>query len=199
MQSLVPMSARRILDVGCAEGLFGAALATRPSAPEEVWGCDVRDDLGCESGGAYHRLLRGTFPDDVELPCGYFDCVVFNDVLEHMVDPWMAVRRTAGLLRPNGRVVASIPNIRHAGVSVKLLLHGRWEYSDWGILDRTHLRFFTRASIISMFSGGGFTVETIVPINIGREGKLMTGLRLAGRLTTDLRAAQYAVVARPTS
>ena len=90
--------------------------------------------------------------------------VCFNDVLEHVVDPWQLLRDTHGFLTPTGQILAAIPSIQYAPVMWKLV-HGRWDYGDTGTLDRTHLRFFTRATMIEMFQGAGFQVNLCVGAN----------------------------------
>ena len=150
----MPEGARRILDVGCGEGAFGALLKRRR-------GCEVH---GVErfppAAAAARRVLDSVTEGDAEsarLPFddGSFDCLVYADVLEHLVDPWRALRDHVRLLRPGGRVVASVPNVRHLGVVLRLLLLGRIDYADEGILDRTHLRFFTRRSLLALLEGAG--------------------------------------------
>jgi hypothetical protein len=144
----------------------------------------------------YERRITGSFPDD--LPATEpFDCIVFNDVLEHMIDPWSVLATTRSLLSARGVVVASIPNIRHVSVLLPLLVRGRWSYMEWGVLDRTHLRFFTRRSMISMFEGAGYRVTHIEPHWISGE---RFGWRrwLRGPLD-EFAAHQYALTAVPVS
>src|SRR5438067_790332 len=101
----VPRSARRILDVGCARGAFGRALGAR-----EVYGVEPNPEAADVAAASYREVYRGPFPEAV--PAGTtFDCIVFNDVLEHFVDPYAAVRATNQFLAPGGCVVASIPNM----------------------------------------------------------------------------------------
>lgn len=99
---------------------------------------------------------------DVDLPYGrgYFDCIILADVLEHLEDPLSTLRRLRGYLSPKGIVVASIPNVRYYGV-INMLVEGRWKYEDSGILDRTHLRFFTRKEMESLFRDAGFEITGI--------------------------------------
>src|SRR5438477_1121116 len=159
MAALVPTGARRVLDVGCGRGAFGAAL-------REKRGCEV---VGIELDGAAADIARCRLDavhsadmmaiDDASL--GRFDCVVFNDVLEHLIDPWRAVARAHDLLRPDGCVVASIPNIRHYRELKALIWDGLWRYEHAGVLDRTHLRFFTRATAIELFESVGFEVQHV--------------------------------------
>lgn len=89
------------------------------------------------------------------------DLILCLDVLEHLVNPWQVLRQLAALLPPGGTLIASIPNIRHYKVSLPLVLEGRWEYQDSGIMDSTHLRFFTRASAQALFAQAGLVVADL--------------------------------------
>jgi 2-polyprenyl-3-methyl-5-hydroxy-6-metoxy-1,4-benzoquinol methylase len=105
-------------------------------------------------------VIVGSFdsPADRDLISGSFDFVVLGDVLEHLADPWEALRLVRGLLSPGGVAVVSVPNV--AAWPVRLgLLAGSFEYRDFGILDRTHLRFFTRATARELVESAGFAVE----------------------------------------
>ena len=97
-----------------------------------------------------------------------YDVIVFNDVLEHMVDPSAALRASRDLLAPNGSVIASIPNFRNWRTLNTILREGTFAYEDSGVLDRTHLRFFCKRDIIELFIDSGFDVEHIggiAPLN----------------------------------
>jgi len=105
------------------------------------------------------KVLVGDIADLMdELPANYFDIVVCNDVLEHMVDPFTVLARIKSKLKRRGMVVSSIPNIRYYHTFRELALHKTWEYEESGILDRTHLRFFTVKSIRNMYERLGFEV-----------------------------------------
>lgn len=186
---LVP-AARRVLEVGCNRGAFGAALEERGI---EVWGIEPDPEAARVAVDRLSKVLVGCFPDGG--PEGAtFDGVVFNDVLEHMPDPHRAVQAARGLLAPGGWIVASIPNVRHLRVVSELLLRGRWDYADSGILDHTHLRFFTRATIRELFEQTGLGIDILEPINL-TSGKRRV-LRFLGDTGRDLIAEQFAVVAR---
>lgn len=126
-----------------------------------------------------------------------FDLVIVADVLEHMTDPWRVVRQARELLSNEGFIVASIPNVRHISIIAGLFLKGRWDYADAGILDRTHLRFFTRTSIRDMFQDSGFTIEQWTTSTVGTNPKHRVAAQLAGlfllnpSLGDDLVAMQY--------
>src|SRR5262249_12512675 len=111
------------------------------------------------------HVINDQFGRNCELNGKRFDCIVFNDVLEHMIDPYSALVYAKESLVPNGRVVASIPNVRYFDNVWSLLIDGSWEYCDAGILDRTHLRFFTKKSIESMFVDLGYDIEVLKGIN----------------------------------
>jgi 2-polyprenyl-3-methyl-5-hydroxy-6-metoxy-1,4-benzoquinol methylase len=193
MLQFIPRRAKSILDVGCANGAFGTAI--RGSHPvAEIIGIDPTP--GTTPLASYDQVHLGSFPEDLGFDRTY-DVICFNDVLEHMVDPWQALRRTHRLLAPEtGRVVASLPNLRSIDVIWQLAVHGDFRYEDYGILDRTHLRFFTRRTMVEMFVDCGFEVESIVPINLPMSGK-RGFLRRAGMGRLDeLVALQYAIKAR---
>lgn len=192
----VPASARRILDVGCGSGVFGALLKDRLQA--EVWGVEYH----AESAGQARQVLDKVVCAGIEqalpdLPAAYFDCVVFNDCLEHLVDPFSVLRELPRCLSRDGVVVASIPNIRHWPEFVDLIVRGQWQYANQGVLDRTHLRFFTKKSIAATFSDCGYTVSRLEGINpyYSRAQKLANWLTLGA--LADTRYLQFAVVAQP--
>ena len=124
-----------------------------------------------------------------------FDHVFFIDVLEHLENPWEILSVVKNNLEKNGKVVASIPNLRYYPVILSLLRYNDFKYVQSGVMDKTHLRFFTRKSIIRMFEESGFTVLKITPIN-GVKYKVLRFLNilLLGRLW-DMKYPQFAVVA----
>lgn len=193
MVELVPADCRRLLDVGCGTGEFARAVKDRHPRCQ-VWGIDTAEAVVERATENVDTFLLGAFPEDVPTALD-FDCVVFNDSLEHFVDPWAALRACHRLLAPDGRVIASIPNVQHHSI-VWSLIRGYWTYRDSGILDRTHLRFFTRKSLDGLFGPSGFDMEYVSPINhfyAGRWGRI---LRLTRR-RSSLTAMQHAVIARP--
>lgn len=164
MLAFVPPAARSVLDVGCGPGGFGQSLR-QDDPTRELWAVEVDEEVAAGAARFYDRLVVGTFPDALAGAGKTFDCVVFNDVLEHTVDPWAVLRATVALLAPGGVVVASIPNVRNVSVVADLVVRGNWTYRDIGILDRTHLRFFTSRSIRALFADSGFAVEEMSGIN----------------------------------
>lgn len=197
----IPSGTARLLDVGCWQGGFGRELKRR--RPDVVV-VGIEADAGAAAVAATRldHVVAGRFPDDIGPDEGPFDCIVFNDVLEHIVDPWEALRQTRPLLSGAGTVVAVIPNIRHVRAVVPLVVRGRWDYADTGLLDRTHLRFFTRATMIELFETTGYTVESITAQDVSDVGLRGVAMRLLfapfGRAHSEgLRARHYVVVATP--
>jgi 2-polyprenyl-3-methyl-5-hydroxy-6-metoxy-1,4-benzoquinol methylase len=146
----------RVLDVGCAAGAMGALMRTQGAA--EVVGLE-RDARASQV--ARRRLTRVHRVDLDALPAlpypdGHFDVLTCADVLEHLVDPGPLLRQLRRYLKDDGRLVVSIPNVRHESVLLPLLVDGRFTYQDAGVLDRTHLRFFTLSEFQSFLRAHGF-------------------------------------------
>jgi SAM-dependent methyltransferase len=155
----IPRSARTILDVGCGAGRLGEAIKARQEA--EVTGVELAETPAKAASGRLDRVLVGDV-EEMGLPfaTGSFDAIVCGDVLEHLCDPGDFLQRARDWLSANGRLIASIPNVRHHTV-VRSLLDGNWTYESAGLLDRTHLRFFTRGMIEAIFQEAGFRVAQI--------------------------------------
>lgn len=156
LEELVPRDARSVLDVGCGSGSLGAALKRR----------GVDRVVGIESDPDAARLARDRLDEVLELdlerdalplPDGLFDCIVYGDVIEHLVDPWRIVREQRRLVAPGGRIVVSTPNVAHWPI-VLALLRGRWTYTRAGPMDVTHLRWFTRSSLEALLAQAGYRV-----------------------------------------
>jgi 2-polyprenyl-3-methyl-5-hydroxy-6-metoxy-1,4-benzoquinol methylase len=198
MEPFVPAAAVAVLDVGCGAGAFAATLrAARGGRTLEIWGVELSAEAAERAGTVCDQVLVGDAVARLrDLPAARFDCVVMNDVLEHLADPVLLLREARRVLRPGGALVASLPNVRYFFNVVGLVVHGRWDYVDEGILDRTHLRFFTRSSLAGLFRDAGFTLERVKGIN--PTGSLK--FRLVNVLTfgrwADMRWLQFACVAR---
>lgn len=164
MLCFVPSGATTVLDIGCGAGEFGRLIKTRIGA--QVWGIELVKEVADEAALKLDRVLAGNIETgELELPDGYFDCVICNDVLEHLVDPWQVLGMLRSKLRANGVVIASIPNMRYFQVLKDLLVRKRWEYRDNGILDRTHLRFFTVNGVRELFETSGYKIGTLEGID----------------------------------
>ncbi len=191
----------RILDVGCGARNFGAFLKQNGFASEVV-GIEMDRNAANEAlsnlDNVYCVDLNQTRVgqllslDSIKL----FDYIVCADVLEHLIDPWQTLSDLSAYLSPQGRVVVSIPNARHWTLWLPLVLKGRWNYQNAGIIDRTHLRFFTRATIYDLFSGAGLAVVKTHPL-IGGKWRLVD--RYSLHLLRDIVAVQWVFVGVPKS
>jgi SAM-dependent methyltransferase len=121
-------------------------------------------EIGAGSGATMKWLLGDV--ETVELPSDKFDLILALDVLEHLVDPWLVVRRLHSFMKPGGVLIASIPNVGHYSASVRLFLLGKWNYAGEGLLDRTHLRFFTRQSAIDLLTCSGLVEDKVECVRI---------------------------------
>ena len=171
----------RVLDVGAGEGAFAEELHRR--------GCKVValevDPARAEAARSRGLEVAVKNLENADLAdLGTFDVIVCADVLEHLTDPAGALQKLKGILAPGGRILASIPNVAHYGVRLRLLA-GRFEYTETGILDRTHLRFFTRKTARRLFEEAGFRVThesiTIAPPTSGMPGLVARWERLVER------------------
>jgi 2-polyprenyl-3-methyl-5-hydroxy-6-metoxy-1,4-benzoquinol methylase len=169
---LLPDRVGRVLEIGCGRG---ETLAWIKSTKGAAFSCGV--ELFAESANhaaqKLDRVLTGNF-EAMELPSDMkeFDVILCLDVLEHFVDPWKAIQRLDALLRPGGVLIASIPNVRYFRVALALLLQGRWDYQDSGILDRTHLRFFTRRTALELLQSSGLRLEAIFSTGLEKGRKI---------------------------
>lgn len=192
---MVPTACRRILDVGCGFGGLGRALKERGFT--ELFGVEINPESSKRLEGIYEQYWIGDvealkLPSDLE----GFDCIIFADILEHLNDPWSTLRSYLEHLKPDGAVIVSIPNVRNVGLLYRLIFQGKWEYEDFGLLDRTHLRFFTRASIEEMLQGAGLKVERweVNRDNYSGMRKLVSGA--AKLISQDMDVCQYLVLGR---
>jgi 2-polyprenyl-3-methyl-5-hydroxy-6-metoxy-1,4-benzoquinol methylase len=201
MLEFVPPNATTILDVGCADGTFGSLLKEQRDV--EVWGIEPNQSAANSAALKLDRVICNAFDRSLTLPAGKFDCIIFNDVLEHLVDPQDALLHCKELLKYPGAIVASIPNVRYFDNIWNLLIYKNWEYTDCGILDRTHLWFFTERSIRSAFEKVGYKIELIKgvnPLQVLHPGQVRR-FRIINWLLLnkieDMNYLQFAVVARP--
>ena len=198
MLPFVPADASVILDVGCGEGWFAREL--RLSRGANVWGIEPVAEVAEKARANLDKVFCGT-ADSVlpKLPRNHFDCVVFNDVLEHLVDPWAVLHAAKAVVAPQGTVVASIPNIRYFRSLYNFVVRKQWHYEDDGIMDRTHLRFFTRNSIEELFTSSGYRIRIVQGINPTPSWRVAFLNRLSLGFFADTTYMQFACVAEPAS
>lgn len=149
-----------VLDVGCADGAVARALRERGC---RVSGVDIDEAEAASARDVLDELVimdlnQSKLSDHFKSES--FDVVVFADVLEHVLDPEAVLRDSLSLLREGGRVVVSIPNVAHGAVRLALL-QGRWTYTPTGLLDATHIKFFTQETLVELFERAGMVVDVL--------------------------------------
>ena len=207
LAALVPEDARRIVDFGCGRGALGAYLKHRHGA--EVLGVELFPEAAAVAAERLDDVVQSDLDALEELPVdeGSLDVAIFGDVLEHLRDPHRLLRVARRYLKSDGRIVCSIPNVKHFTVVVPLLVADRFEYTDAGLLDRTHVHLFTLEEIDLMLKDTGFEAVSLSATSVGALPEQYRALaELAGRLGADpretaarLEAYQYLVVATPTA
>lgn len=150
---LLPQQCGRVLEIGCGSGATLGWLRRDQRASFTV-GVEI-SEAAAQNAIVHADEVYCLDFERVELPSRNtkFDVILCLDVLEHMVNPWLMVDRLVTQhLMPGGTLIVSLPNVRHYSVVLPLLFRGRWDYQDAGLLDRTHLRFFTRDTAICLLS-----------------------------------------------
>jgi O-antigen biosynthesis protein len=159
----VRSSGLNILEVGCSSGYFGASLI---ELGHHVTGVEMDEVSSRLAASRLHEVHCCTVQDFfVAHPDRIYDVIVFGDVIEHLADPAQVLIEAGRHLHPQGRLICSIPNVAHAVVR-GMLLDGGWNYSKLGILDETHLRFFTKSTILQLFEKSGFETERLQSVRV---------------------------------
>jgi methionine biosynthesis protein MetW len=154
----VPATARRVLDLGCAAGGLAALLKQR--GPVEVVGVERDEAYAAAAAERCDRVVHADVETLDPTDLGRFDCLVAADVLEHLVDPWTALRTYAQLLEPRGTAVVSLPNVAHWS-TYAALARGTWPRTPEGIHDATHLRWFTLRDARELLAEAGLNVSAV--------------------------------------
>lgn len=196
MLKFIPRNAMSILEVGCGEGSF-----LRPLMAEnrEIWGVEINAEVAEKAKEVCDFVLTGSFEEVFEqLPVKHFDCIIFNDVLEHMYAPWEVLSQVKSLLSDEGVIVSSIPNFRYiSNLILEIVWKGEFRYKpEGGILDDTHIRFFTSKSIVRMYNEQGFEIVMHEGIKPCKSWKEKLFIFLSFGILKDARFKQFATVAK---
>lgn len=162
--ALIPIESKKIIEIGCSSGAL--AREFKLISPSSDW-------VGIETDKSYLELSKRYCDKslllNIEQASENFwkefsdrDCWVFGDVLEHLIDPWEILKKISRIIPQSGVVVACIPNMQHWSIIARLGV-GDLRYENFGLLDKTHLRWFTRQTIIEMFDQSGFKIDTHIP------------------------------------
>lgn len=186
----------RTLDIGCGSGAFSLRLQSIYGS--ETWGVEPDQQSYQTSTKILSCALHGTFENNIQnLPRHYFSAIFFNDVLEHTNDPQRCLEQAKDLLAPEGKIYASLPNFIFADNLAQIILKKDWRYEESGILDKTHLRFFTRKSMTRLFFDAGYQVNKIIPLSKVNTWKWKLLLTLTFNKLEEYSVYQYGIVASP--
>ena len=186
-----------ILELGCGSGETLKYLKKKKIAKETV-GVEIDQKAGEKAKKNVDRVFIENI-EQFDLPyTKYFDYILFPDVLEHMIDPWEVLRKCKKYLKPNGHIIISIPNIRNLLTLKDFLFKGEWNYTSSGVLDKTHLRFFTWKSLRAMIEGAGYTVEIKESNNSTKPMIKLFDLLTLYQLQ-EIRTTQYHIKAKPNN
>lgn len=162
--SLIPKGDHKVLDIGSGAGCTLRKLKALGKASEIV-GIDINQKAAKDSSDHLDRLFIGDVETiDLPYPEKYFDYILLADVLEHLINPRKVLRKSRNLLSDDGYIIATIPNIKHYSILLGLVLFDEFKYTDNGVLDKSHLRFFTKKEIINMFRHEQLEVADLVCI-----------------------------------
>lgn len=189
---LVRAAPNVVLDLGCGAGAVGGRLL-RDGKASTVVGVELFASAAQEAARHYSKVHTGDI-EEMTLPyAAHFDYVLCGDILEDLKDPYGVVKRIHGWLKDDGRLICSVPNVRHWKVLADLAFRGAWDYQDAGVMDRTHLRFFTRRSCVNMLRDAGFEVEQRRMLIWGRRYLLLNTVTLG--LFAEFLGSQIVVLA----
>ena len=162
MVALLPQDYLRVFEIGCGQGIFREHLSDK----NDYWGVEPSPSAANIAKENLDTVLVGTYQEVYDqIPNNYFDLIICNDVIEHMPDHDKFFQSIKKKLSQNGYLIASIPNVRHVGNLFRLLVKKDWQYVGSGILDRTHLRFFTEKSLKRTIKKNGFVIDKFIGIH----------------------------------
>ncbi|GGX36539.1 class I SAM-dependent methyltransferase [Undibacterium squillarum] len=158
IQSLLPAYSERVLEIGCGGGGTLQWLTSAGYAGQTV-GIEICWEAAIHAAEHVTEVINAPVEQALDCLAGQkFQLILCLDVLEHLIDPWSILSQLYPYLAPGGRIIISLPNIRHHSILLPLLLNGSWNYTSAGILDQSHLRFFTRSTAIRMLESQGYRI-----------------------------------------
>ncbi len=169
MANFLPANYGNVLEVGCGAGSFFKNI----DRPCEYWGIEPSQEAAKIASETLHKVAIGKYEDvRSQFPNNYFDVVICNDVIEHMENEDFFLKTIVEKMKDSSYLVGSIPNVRYFDNLYKLLIKKDWQYRDSGIVDRTHLRFFTEISFKRKMEEHNFKIEEFGGINNLMEKKI---------------------------
>lgn len=161
---MMPNNLNRVVEVGCSSGSLAKAYIDA-NADCHYTGIEINAKFAEVARQFCSEVVNGNiehFDEKKFLNLFPSDCWIFGDVLEHLYDPWALLRRIRQLVAPDAQIIACVPNAQHWSMQIKLNC-GQFRYQDQGLMDRTHIRWFTRITMIEMFASSGYKIIEGVP------------------------------------
>ncbi len=195
MESFVAEAPKRSIEFGCSSGGFSEILKIKCNC--ETWGIDIDEKSVEIARTKMDKVFLGNAFELVEnLPENYFDCIICNDFIEHLHSPDLFFSKARRCLTKGAVLICSLPNVRHWKHVNRFLFLKDWKYKKSGILDYTHLRFFTKKSMIRSIKEWGFTIEKIKGIRPTKSPFFYLFAFITFNYIGDMRYLQYGFRAR---
>jgi 2-polyprenyl-3-methyl-5-hydroxy-6-metoxy-1,4-benzoquinol methylase len=194
--NLISNNCHKLLDVGTGQGFFLKLVKERYGS--ETWGIELNENEALMAKQNSDKILVGSIENNINLlPNNYFDYITFNDVLEHTTSPDEILISLKNKLNDKGLIIISLPNVRYFFNLYDLLIKKDWEYTGAGILDKTHLRFFTKKSATRMINSCGYNIINVVGNNPIKSWKMKLFDMLTLGFFSDTKYLQYIFIAKP--
>jgi len=194
--SLVQKGPNKILEIGCGRGCTLKKLKELGKA-SKVCGVEIDKDSAQYAKAYLDYMVKGDIEEMSSLPFdrSYFDYIIFADVLEHLINPWKVLKMVNNYLSDEGSIIATTPNLRHKSIILPLILKGRFQYNiAGGNMDVTHLRFFTRDSLTSLFKTSGYTRVYFIDYPLSLKLRIATALSVG--FLRDFFIYEFRVIAK---
>lgn len=194
MMEFIPPYCKKTIEFGCSNGNF--SMDIKKHFNTESWGVDINPDASKKAAQVLDKVIMGDANIALEqLPKNYFDLVICNDFLEHIIDPTSFLKKIKPYVTDSAILVCSLPNVRYWKNLRELIFEKDWRYRERGILDSTHLRFFTKKSIIRMLNESGLNPKVIKGINPTKSIRFYIPNFLTFGLHSDMKYLQFAIQA----
>lgn len=162
LKKYIPNDIQTVLEIGCGKGKFRNFFGSEV----EYWGVEPNKEVYKIAESQLYKVFNATYEEvEQDIPDNYFDLIVCNDVIEHMIDHDFFFENIKNKMKDDGKLLISIPNVRFINNLYNLILKKDWQYEDQGILDKTHLRFFTKKSLIDTLKGHRYKINNFKGIN----------------------------------
>ncbi len=196
MLKYIPEGVEKTLELGCGYGYFSKMVKDTFNA--ESWAVEINEKAAQIASESLDKVITCDAVKALkELPDNYFDCVILNDVMGCIADPFSLLENIKKKLTGRGVLVASIPNVRYWRNLRALVWREEWDYRELGILDSAHVRFYTYKSLVKMFQKLGYKIITMEGINPTRNKKFKVVNFLSWNKLWDAKYSQFACVIKP--